>query len=214
MGDRSTTIHVNPAMPHQVEYGAALVAGFKRHGVTANVTHSPKAGGDIHICIGPHFAKYDRCILLDRAYWGDPLYVSVHLVKNGKRVYTQNPEPRAHPPLMPMKQGNRTIYLCDYGEKPPTHYDTIRRHPAEQRPVESLEAALLRHDRAVGQRSTALVTAAFMGLAVETTNTQSPAYGITDRERWANNLAWHNWSKVEIENGDMLDALGNCNAPG
>ena len=212
MGHRGAVIHVNPNMPHQVSYGESLQAGLKAHGVEAVVTTSASHQGEWHICIGPHFAlKYWRgakTLLLDRAYWKDPQCVSVHWLVNGEKHFSKGNPHRDHPELHPMKSGERTIYLCDYGETPGGDYDTVRRHPADKKPTERLEDVLSRHDIAIGRRSTALVDAALLGLRVETSDPHSPVYGLTDRAQWIRDLAWHNWSQQEIHSGDMFDVIG------
>jgi hypothetical protein len=212
MGTKSAVIHVNPYMRHQADYGNALKVGFIAHGFDAFISDSPTARADVHVCIGPHFAlkhwRHGNTLLIDRAYWDDPLAVSVHWLKDGEKVRTQGNPYRDHPELLPMKDGNRTIYLCDYGDAPLNGFDTVRRHPTNTKPTETLKSALNRHDIALGRRTTALVTAAFMGLAVRTDDPHSPVYGLVDREQWAVDLAWHNWSKDEISSGDMLDAIG------
>ena len=204
-------------MPHQVEYGAAVKAGLERFSVSAEITHKADTPGDIHVCIGPNFAlrnwRNKRTLLLDRAYWGDPKRVSVHWLRHGERVWNDRDlGPRSHPELKPMKEGDKTIYLCDYGESPPKgDYDTVRRHPANGKSPESLIKALSKHDKAAGRRSTALVTAAIHGLQVETNDPHSLVYSLcggVDREQWITALAWHNWSLKEIESGEVFDAIG------
>ena len=204
-------------MPHQVAYGAAVKSGFERFGVDAEITHKTDKPGDIHVCIGPNFAlrywRNSRTLLLDRAYWGDPKRVSAHWLKGGERSWLAGDlEPRDHPELKPEKTGDKTIYFCDYGEKPPQgQFDTVRRHPADAASPESLSKALSRHDKAAGVRSTALVSAAIAGLQVETSDPHSLVYPLcngVDREQWITALAWHNWSLKEIESGEMLDGIG------
>jgi len=203
-------------MSHQIDYGRAVKAGFDRHGLSAEISHLSDAPGDIHVCIGPNFAlrhwRNKQTLLLDRAYWSDPKCVSAHWLVSGQRFWSGNDGERDHPELKPMKEGDRTIYLCDYGELPPKgHFDTVRRHPANGKSSESLSKALSRHDKAAGKRSTALVSAAIAGLHVETDDPQSLVYALcqgVERERWITSLAWHNWGLKEIERGDMLDAIG------
>lgn len=211
MGHR-TAIHVNPAQPHQVTYGRVLAEGFKRHGISAIITFDIYQKADLHVCIGPWYAleqwKNDHTLYIDRAYWNDPLCVSVHwLWKGEKHRFKEMPEGRDHPELQPMKTGDRTIYLCDYGDKPVGTYDTVRYHPSSRAPKESLSDALNRHDIAVGKRTTALVDAHIQGLEVKTRDIHSPVYGITDRKQWICDLSWHNWSSEEITRGEMWAQL-------
>ena len=202
-------------MPHQKAYGLAVRQGLQTHGVESVITNSKNMQGDFHVCIGPNFAlsnwRKGPCLYLDRAYWGDPKYVSVHWLKGGEKHFTSGHSGRDHPELKPMKRGKRTIYLADYGERADGDYDTVRLHPAEAFPGETLAVALERHDRAIGGRTTALVDAAIQGLRVKTNSPHSPVWPLTQgvsRKQWINDLAFHNWSKQEIQNGEAFYALG------
>lgn len=215
MGKGCAVIHVNSAMPHQKAYGLAVQQGLKVHGVESILTNSKNTPGDWHVCIGPNYAlrqwRTSPCLYLDRAYWGDPSCVSVHWLKGGEKHFTSGHIGRDHPELQPLKRGKRTIYLCDYGERAEGDYDTVRLHPAEAFPGETLPEALERHDRAIGGRTTALVDAAIAGLRVKTKSPHSPVYGLTQglsRKQWIQDLAFHNWSKREIQSGDLFDAIG------
>lgn len=213
MGSRSTVIHINRHLAHQVAHGKALQRGFKAHGIRAEVSFHADTPGDVHVVSGPHFAyprwRNANTLMIDRAYWGDPDCVAIHWLQDGEKVFLRGMPKRDHPRLKPLKAGDRTIYLCDYKERPERTYDTVRLHPAEEMPPESLEDALKAHQVAVGRRSTALVTAAIEGLRVETDDQHSPVYGIVSRKKWINDLAWHNWSMDEIASGAFLDGIGN-----
>lgn len=76
--------------------------------------------------------------------------------------------------------------------------NTIRRHPREVVPGETLEQALNRHDIAIGYRTTALVTAALMGLRIECRDDRS----ILARPDWVNLLPWADWHHSEIASGE------------
>lgn len=206
MGYGRTVIHCNSRLAHQVEYAKALEAGVPG----AEISYSPHTPADTHIVIGPHFAKWPNALMLDRAYWGDPDYVSVHWLKDGEKVRTTGNPYREHPPFLPYKDGNRVIYLCDYGEVVETAA-TVRLHPAQRKPERTLYEDLAQHEIAVGGRTTALVDAALMGLEVRTDDPHSPVWPIRNRtgnrEQWLRDLAWHNWSKSEIMNGNMWNAF-------
>jgi len=211
MGAQSTVIHTNPALKHQVEAASRLQAGFRRHGIDAAISGDPNAPADLHVVMGPWFAlkqqKHATTLYLDRAYWGDPGCVSLHWLKHGEKEYQKTTVPRAHPDLQPLRTGNRSIYLCDYGEAPPEGVPH-RRHPADQAPDCSLREALAPYQVATGGRTTALVTAAIAGLRVYTDDSFSPVAGlIRGRAQWIIGLAWHNWSLDEIEQGDMWEHL-------
>jgi len=201
----SPAIHVNQGLPHQVSFAEALAKGFRRHGLNPVITSNPNQKADWHVCIGPWYAKrhWPECLYIDRAYWGDPESVSVHWLKDGEKIRQNWSGSRSHPELKPIKTGSRTVYLCDYKDRPAGIYDTVRLHPSEKAGQESLSDCLKAHDIAVGRRTTALVQAHIEGLKVRTDDLYSPVWGITDRVQWITNLAWHNWSRDEIEKGEM-----------
>lgn len=202
-------------MPHQQRFGRAAVSGLTRRGYSAFLTSNKLADADIHVCIGPWFAlehwRNARTLYFDRAYWGDPDCVSVHWLRNGEKHFTRNDEKRLTPVLSPMRGSERSIYLCDYRQKPDRDTDAVRRHPSDGE-TGSLVAALDGYGVAVGRRTTALVDAAILGLRIETSDPHSPVWPLTrgvDRGTWINRLAWHNWSAREIETGEFLDAIGD-----
>jgi len=189
-----------------------LLGGLRKRGHNVTISGDPKASADIHVVMGPWFAfqhwKGAQTLYIDRAYWGDPECVSISWLKDGEKVFLKGMPRRKHPRLKPMKEGGRSIYLCDYGEQPEGHYDSVRYHPAQQKSTTTLKQDLKAHDIAIGRRTTALVDAAIQGLRVETSDPRSPVWGITDRKQWITDLAWHNWSKDEISSGEFLDGIG------
>lgn len=201
------TIHVNASLAHQKRLGEALAEGFKCHGLSPILTHSPHASGDWHVCIGPWFAldqwRGDHTLYIDRAYWGDPECVSVHWLDGGEKRRSKGNKYRAHPELKPMKVGDRRVYLCDYNRPPEGFYHTVRYHPSEKKSRYTLQECFDMHDIALGRRTTALVDAHINGLQVFTDDPHSPVYGIESREQWIRDLAWHNWSHDEIARGEM-----------
>lgn len=219
---QSCAIHTNAALAHQVRIAHCLAAGFKRHGIKAIIANRD-APADLHVVMGPWFAlerwRHSNTLYIDRAYWGDPDNVSIHWLKDGEKDFTRCELPRAHPALHPYRESQKRIYLCDYGHKPRGHYDAARLHPTEGGSG-SLVEALEGFGVSVGRRTTALIDAAILGLVVETEDEHSPAYPIRGikgmRADWLTNLAWHNWSLSEIENGtawEYLNAIGHSNAP-
>lgn len=211
-------VHANPSIEWQRRYGAAVVDGLKRCGHGARLTGTPTDADELVVVLGPHWAfqfhAHRRCIYIDRAYWGDPDAVSIHWLSCGEKVFDwSRTESRNHPELAPLKQGGRTVVLCDFGRFFDLPQATIRQHPADMAPGESLSACLARHEIAVGGRSTALVDAAIAGLRVVTNDKHSPVRPISfqaepDRERWISALAWHNWTIDEIERGEPWRVMG------
>jgi len=210
LGYRSA-IHVNPALAHQVRIGSALHAGIP-HTV---LTDSPDTVADTHIVLGPWFAldkwRHAHSVLyIDRAYWGDPDSVSVHWLKNGEKVCGTKQGGRDTPAVLPYRQSQKRIYLCDYGQEPEGDYDAVRYHPADGS-TGTLQDALEGYGIALGRRTTALLDAAIAGLQVITTDGHSPVWPISGRlggrEQLLRRLAWHNWTIDEITRGLMWEHL-------
>jgi hypothetical protein len=189
--------------------------GFDAKGIKSTISNDPKASADVHVVLGPWFAlehwRHANTLMIDRAYWGDPDCIAIHWLRGGEKVFLRDMPPRDHPPLKRRKMGNKRIYLCDFRQKPEGEYDSVRYHPAEVKNQGSLEDALNAHDIAIGKRSTALVDAAIHGLRVETNDPHSPVYGLKNRRKWINDLAWHNWSMLEIASGEFIDGIGYNN---
>lgn len=204
---QSIAIHANRSLKHQVDLAYALADGMG-----GRVTFGSQTEADLHVVLGPWFAlnqwKHAHTLYVDRAHWGDPDCVSIHWLQDGEKVRTRGRAYRPHPELHPMKTGSKRIYLCDYGERPACQYETVRYHPAQIAPARKLADDLAAHDIAIGRRTTALVDAAIHGLRVETDDPHSPVYGLTDRQQWIQDMAWHNWSMDEIRSGEFLDGIG------
>ena len=190
-----------------MSYADALQSGFRAHGDKAIITGDPYASADIHVVLGPHYAKRQwlgaPCILLDRCYYrGDPEHVSIGwMTETGGRVFEVG-EGREPPTPKPLKTGSRSIFLADYqGEIEPA--DTIRKHPADQEPTCSLVEALQAHDIAIGYKTTALVTAALEGLQVVC---RSPD-NIMSEPNWLDLLPYADWSYDEIYSGEAWQHL-------
>lgn len=209
----------NPGLAHQGRFAAALKSGFEQHGIEAEVTGQRIARADIVVCLGPWYAlplhQNHTILYLDRAFWGNPECVSLQWMVTGYKHFDWSPKPaRAHPELQPLKTGDDTVILCDYGMDPSALVKkypnaTIRRHPAEERCGESLDECLNAHQQAAGRHTTALVDAAIHGLGVDCDAPYAPCSGLKyGRERWINCLAWHNWHIDDIRNGDAWAHLG------
>jgi hypothetical protein len=181
----SVVMHFNPKLPHQVRHAEAfMAAGVK-------VTPFPHGDADVHIVSGPYFAlptwrDHPNVIWLDRAFYGDPEYVSIGwLNPDGSRTFATGDAPRFKPELKPWKSWNpndcRVLILPDYQQDAAELmasvddvYETItvRRHPAEsglksgEQPSVSLASELETNDYAIGHSSTALFDAVVAGLPV------------------------------------------------
>lgn len=213
MGDGRTIIHCNRSLKHQVQLAHCLQSGMG-----GEISYCADTPADLHVVMGPWFAfkqwRHANTLYIDRAYWGDPDCVSIHWLKDGEKVRSTGNGYRSQPELQPLKKGDRSIVLCDYGmnggELARLYGAEIRNHPAEGAGC-ALERALSCYDVAIGRRTTALVTAAIAGLSVYTDDEHSPVWPISgaagDRAQWLNDLAWHNWSQDEIQRGIAWEIL-------
>lgn len=195
-------IHVNDA-PHQKLYADYLVKGFSRIGRSSVITNDPAIDGDIHVCIGPHFAlsqcKGRPTIYIDRCLWDDHRkYVTIGWLKHdGGMIYPENaPDDRPKPELKPWKtkQIEKAIVLLDYGPYPETYllaqeiYQSVklRPHPATRtgspNKLPPLVDELASHDLAIGYRTSALVTAAIEGLPIICLDKRAPAWDIAGHD--------------------------------
>ena len=225
MGKESAVIHTNPNLKHQIEFAEYLSHGLKKHGVNACITSQIDAKANIHIVLGPHYAKsqwlgHSRTILLDRCFWGNHKQVVslAWMTKDGGRVVLSGDNDRPKPELQPWKTGDKVIELVDFGGQPSTGHN-YRLHPTTSKPTETLDSALRRHDIAVGGVGTAMVTAAIYGLPVVCLDNRSVCLPMSSkstnpidiirpsREQWLNNLSYMNWSGSEIESGEAFEYL-------
>lgn len=233
-------IHANPALQHQQQFGEYFLTGFKRHGIKAELTSNVNQEADVHVVLGPHYAR-DRwagnhTILLDRGWWGDPAWdVSIGWMNHntGMIISTGNDDTRPKPELLAMREGatpfrpgSRCIGLLDYGmppEKLSQQYtvgyalhpqwraDAIRPHPADKTQGDLIDALAGFH-RAIGYRTSALVTALIQGLRVYCLDVRNPAHhdNCPSRETWLNNLSHHHYNGDEIASGLVWEFLCNC----
>lgn len=213
------SIHANPALAHQREYAEYFRQGFEKHGLKSEITHSPTTPADIHVVQGPYFAKdiwlnHPRVILLDRAYYHQEFtshprnmnWVSVGwMTPTGDRVFHES-EGR-QPPKVGETTGTKSIFLADYNgvlEKA----DIVRMHPQNFRYSRTLEDDLKQCNRATGYKTTALITAALMGLKV----TSKHENHILNKENWLKLLPYIDFNYREIANGELWAHL--ISAPG
>lgn len=193
----------------------ALRRGFARHGLTALITPERGLVADVHVVLGPWYAKtpwlgHPRTILLDRCYYrGDPEHGSLGWMRaDGGRDWLEGDGSRQAPEIG-WTNGVGTIYLKDH-QPPPTDAPiiaraaTVRVHPTRARePQTPLLADLARHSHAVGYRTSALVTAALAGLSVEAL---WPPH-ILHWPNWLELLPYADWSHEEIAAGAAWEHL-------
>ncbi|WP_372810071.1 hypothetical protein [Litorivivens sp.] len=196
MGER-VCIHAN-RLPHQRHWAGGLKEAFKAHGFECEITEDPQKESDIHVVLGPHFAKQyhldHKTILLDRCYYrGDPEHISLGWMNpDGSRTFYKG-EGREPPTVKPMKTGDRTLFLADW-RGPVEEADTVRYHPAEHKATETLQEAISRHDVAIGYGTTALVEAALEGLRIVC---KDPRH-ILNQHDWLNLLPYADWAYEEL----------------
>lgn len=202
-------IHANPALPHQIAYAEYFKEGFKRHGLKSEITSSPTTPADLHVIQGPHFAKnawlgHPNVILLDREYYHGEFtahprsmdWVSVGWMRlDGGRSFVAGNGRET--PSIQENSGEGSIFLADYNG-PIEQADTVRFHPAQEYPQESLESALERHKTAIGYTTSALVTAGLMGLEVRCLDKRN----IMFEKNWLQLLPYAEWRYDEIETGE------------
>lgn len=201
-------------MQHQRHYARALAAGFAAHGMTPKQTTEPDAYADvkIHVCLGPHYAlrywspRAHDVLLLDRCFYrGDPEHVSLGWLQTDGGRFWRVGEGRA--PLEIVRQWRHIgrIFLADFnGPQTIGNVDRCRAHPARAvGPAVALEDDLRRHHVAIGYRTTALVTAALMGLQVHSLW----APHILNRPNWLELLPYADWSHGEIASGEAWEHL-------
>ena len=191
-------IHANPRLPHQRQWAGGLKAAFSINGYESEITDDPQKKADIHVVLGPHYAKryhlHHRTILLDRCYYrGDPEHVSLGWMNpDGSRTFTKG-EGRPPPKVKPQKTGSKTLFLADW-RGPKEAADTIRYHPAEHNATESLQEAISRHSVAIGYGTTALVEAALKGLGIVC---RDPGH-IINQPDWLELLPYADWHYDEL----------------
>lgn len=201
-------IHCNPALSHQLDHGKAFIAGFRRHGIAASITHDPAESADVHIVSGPYFAKskwlgHPNTILIDRCYYkGDPEHVSIGWMNaQGGRDFVAGAG-REPPEIKANATGHKSIFLADYDGNI-EYADTIRHHPAKAASNTGLIEALRQHRVAIGYNTTALVTAALEGLDIICKSDTN----IMSRDNWLDLLPYADWSLAEVEAGDAWEHL-------
>jgi hypothetical protein len=208
-------IHSSPSLIHQLEYAEYFRQGFERHGLKSEITHSPTTQADIHVIQGPHFAKahwlhHPRVILLDRAYYHQEIHSEPRMMdwvsvgwmnSDGERDFYEG-EGRK-PPIIQEPTGNKSIFLVDYNGICDEPTDLIRYHPANQTYKTTLEDDLSQCNWATGYKTTALITAALMGLKTKS----KYRYHILNNKNWLKLLPYIDFHYREIASGELWDHL-------
>lgn len=210
--------HANPYLKHQVEHAEFFREGLRLHNIALKVTADITVDADVHIISGPHYAKdywlgrnHPAVIEIDRAYYHQQYtgrfksmdWMSVGIMTGQhSRVFYEG-EGREPPEIESLPLGDKSIYLCDYNTGPLIHTDIIRRHPLVEKPSQTLREQLMLCNQAAGFQTTALVTAALMGLDI---NCLNPGH-ILNQPNWLNLLPYTDWHYSEIESGEAWQHL-------
>lgn len=211
------TFHASPYLKHQQEHAEWFAEGFRRHGIELKITPQIIAEGDIHIVSGPWYAKqawldHPRVILIDRAYlpthqiksgkYISEDFISVGwMTKTGGRKFYEN---IGRSPIQKgFTEGTKSIFLCDYKGKPTCKVDMVRWHPNDVSTVSTLEEDLSLCDRAYGYHTSALVTAALMGLKVTSFDPEH----ILNQENWLQLLPYADHSADQIKSGETWELM-------
>ncbi len=229
------TIHSEPAIHWQIAAAEKFKSGLKALGITASISSSRVRESDIAVLLGTtcwrNIEDTGCFLLVDRASWGNPDYVSLVWDGHGRRGNHKVPVRRGgrwermELPLVPWRVGRRVI-LCGQTETWSPHYKSLeswysqvdathfRRHPAGTNPT-GLPAARNWDDAklAVTLNSSIGVESVLMGVPTVTMDGAAMAWDVTahdlrvvmpDRRPWLEWLAWTQWSWDEIERGKPI----------
>jgi hypothetical protein len=222
-------IHYNPKLQHQVDHAQA----FQRCGFEASST--PECEADVHVISGNWFAynrwkHHPRTLMIDRAYWGDPEYVSIGwLQPDGSRKFACGDKPRHSPQMMPWKSREVScIVLADYDQdiseiatQASSRFASvqIRRHPSEGVAHQGkLTDWLKLRDVCIFSSGTAGFEAVRLGVPSICLDPRNPIAPVCanamdaelyrgDRNTWLHELSYKQWSLAEIASGEAWEHL-------
>lgn len=229
----SVVIHTNPALENQRETARWLKAGFKQHGIRAEITPDKKKPGDVHVVQGPWYCYQEwlgkpGVLWLNRCFYGHPRFdVSLGWLRpDGSRDFKNHGMAASNgplPSLCPWKDQRRcAVVFGDYGRDASEDvrqarwdYDSVffRPHPAQHQetPVITLKCDLVGvwalGDVAIGHASTVLVEAMIQGLHVISSDPLHVCQGVEDRTKWLTDLSWAQWSHEQLKSGDFWEHL-------
>lgn len=234
-------IHCNSGVEWQARRADQFLAGMKALGIPVRLTHSRQRVSDIAILFGTTFWRAveltGRFLLVDRASWGDPDFVSLVWDGHGRRGNHCIPQPvdgrrwqRIGIPIHPWCRGGARVILCGQTETYSPHYSRLedwyanvtashfRPHPAGGNPT-GLPLARDWADagRVVTLNSSIGVESVLSGIPTVTMDEAAMAWEVSahdpeetatpDRRRWLEWLSWTQWTWHEIEAGEPIRHL-------
>lgn len=224
---------VNPALENQRFTGGLVESGCASLNVSCETTSNQRARGDVTVVHGPNYARDQakgKVIWLDRCWYGSTReWISLGWkVDDRYRKFLEGDGSRlgAHIEagaleLAPMREaGGFTIAIDDFWqtlEAAGITADIFREHPAHRNAAQGLRAhehidfkiALDGCSKAITARGTCAAQALLLGLEVECLDPYNEGlFGWEgDRQRWAEALAWRQFTNEELANGFALELL-------
>ena len=223
----SIAIHFEPNVEWQGKRAPQFVAGLKALGYDPFLTRSRTRVSDVAVLFGTTFFREvedtQPWLLVDRASIGDPDYVSLVWNGHGRRgdhkVPSEPTEDRWNelgvelsPRVVPF---SKTV-ICGQTEPYSPHfgsmsqwYDSIvgathfRPHPAGENPT-NLPVYKGWDANFHVLNSSVAIEAVIRGLPLKVHDEGCMAYGVKNRQKWANWLAWTQWRWDEIEDGEPI----------
>lgn len=232
------TIHAEPNIDWHIRGAARFLEGLYAIGLEARVSSSRVRESEIAILLGTtcwrNIETDGRYLLVDRASWGDPEYVSLVWDGHGRRGNHMVPMDlgnrwgRIGCEVQPWRDGQK-IVLCGQTETWSPHYRSLtdwydqvdathfRGHPAGDNPT-GLPRWQTWDDvgLAVTLNSSVAVDAVMAGIPTVTMDGAAMAWDVTahtqeiikpDRRPWLEWLAWTQWHWDEIREGEPIKHL-------
>ena len=216
------TIHYDPGIEWHRQRLPLFLAGLRAVGHAAqSTTRRQRICAGLVVLFGTTlWQEIERApgdwLLVDRASVGDPDYVTLGWNGRGRRgdyrlpsVIDDSRWRELNRPLQPeWTTGDRAVICGEWdGSYPPVVGTHFRPHPAGRNPTSlpTVTDWIDAHYHVL--RSSVAVEALIRGYPVTVYDESSMAYGVTDRQEWAECLAWTQWSWDEIRQGEPIGHL-------
>lgn len=231
MGDAMQgLIHYNPNLPHQVDHAQAwLSSGFA-------ATPKPTGEAEVHVVSGPWFAEsqwrgHPRVLKIDRAYWGDPEYVSIGwLQPDGTRKFAHGSAPRPKPEYeawrtrewscLVLAGYDQDVTDIAYEASKRFGFVEVRKHPANEPNCVDLASAIRLRDVIICSDGTSGFEAIMQGKPTICLDPKSELMPVCtdsidgelyrgDRNEWLHEMSYKQFSLAEIADGTAWELLRN-----